>query len=129
MKTFNTQLTSAGQEAGGQEAGFLLIEFITVLALSLIMGSIAMTSIGKVKELATKQEMAIIVSTIVLYEAEESKLPSNLKKLEDYFKGDGYKTDSFGENYDYNKSVRTLCSVSIDIDKNAIGVQPYCVSF
>lgn len=109
------------------EAGLYLIEFLVVLVMAGIIGTIAMTSMTKIKEIATKKEMDGIALTINLYETMEGSLPNNLNKLGTYMTS-GYKTDSFGASYIYDKSLRRICTPSIDVDPSP-AIQYYCKSF
>lgn len=104
-----------------------MIEMMMFMVFTSILGSMAIKSTSKLKEIVTEAEMELVVVGIEAYEIKKNALPTNLNALSKSFKGTSYKQDAWENEYTYSTVDRELCSIN-----NYWGSVPnnkYCVSF
>lgn len=94
--------------------GFSLVEVVLVMGVVTVLTTIAMFKYSGVldvtKKKASELEMVEVKNAILLFEVDKGHLPQSLDHLKKLFDGDGYKYDSFGDPYIYDKINRKLCS-------------------
>lgn len=106
------------------QQGILLIELLIYVTIIGLITSYAVPKISMIyKRMATKNEMALLASTILYIEQDTGSLPTSLTatSLTAYYNGTAYQKDEFGVSYTYSTSSRTLCSTSFS--------PTYCESF